>query len=92
MEGNIWNHEFAVFPKLSFTPDGQPLHSIDKAKVLHATESMVKDKETNADETNLDASVRVIIIDGMALVNKVHKDKNMKTWKVILTEYLVESS
>ena len=53
---------------------------------------MVKDKETNADETNLDASVRVIIIDGMALANKVHKDKNMKTWKVILTEYLVESS
>ena len=51
---------------------------------------MVKDQETNADETNLDASMRVIIIDGLALANKVHTDKNMKTWKVILIEYLIE--
>ena len=51
---------------------------------------MVKDEETNADETNLDASIRVIINDGMAQAKKVHKDKNMKTGKVILTEYLVE--
>ena len=26
----------------------------------------------------------------MALANKVHKDKNLKTWKVMLIEYLVE--
>ena len=34
--------------------------------------------------------MRVIIIDKMALANKIHKDKNMKTWKVISIEYLVE--
>ena len=66
------------------------MHSFDKAKVLHSIESMVKDEETNADETNLDASIRVIINDGMAQAKKVHKDKNMKTGKVILAEYLVE--
>ena len=57
---------------------------IHLAKVVHATESMVKDGETNTDQTNLDTSIRVIIADGMALANKVRKDKNMKTWKLIL--------
>ena len=53
---------------------------------------MAKNEETNSDEANLnlEASMRFIIIDGMALENKVHKGKNMKTWKVILIEYLVE--
>ena len=51
---------------------------------------MVKNEERNSEEANLEASMRFIIIDGMALENKVHKDKNMKTWKVILIEYLVE--
>ena len=46
-------------------------------------------KKKNADETNFDASMRVIIIDGMALANKVHKDKNMTTWKVILIDKCV---
>lgn len=55
--------------------DGQLLHSFDKAKIIHAIEAMVKDEETNADETNLDVSTRVMIIDRMALVNSVHKDK-----------------
>ena len=90
LEGTIENYKFAVVPQSIFTSDGQLLHSFDKAKVLHAIESMVKDEETNADETNLDASIRVIINDGMAQAKKVHKDKNMKTGKVILAEYLVE--
>ena len=57
LKGSIENYEFAVVPKSIFNPDGQPLHSFDKAKVLHATDSMVKDEETNADERNLDASI-----------------------------------
>lgn len=57
---------------------------IHLTKVVHATESMVKDGETNTDQTNLDMSIRVIIVEGMALANKVRKDKNMKTWKLIL--------
>ena len=38
LEGSIRNYEFAVVPMSIFTPDGQPLHSFDKAKVLHAIE------------------------------------------------------
>ena len=90
LEGSIGNYVFAAVPKSIFTPDSQPLHSFDKAKFLHAVESMVKDEETNAEETNLNASMKVIIIDAMALANEVHKDKNMKTWKAILIEHLVE--
>ena len=87
LEESIGNYEFAVVPKSIFTPDGQPLHSTDKAKVLHEIESMAEDRETNADETSSDESIRVIIIDGMALVNKVPKDDSMKTWKVIFNYY-----
>ena len=54
---------------------------IHLTKVLHDIESMLEDAETNADETNSDESIRVIIIDGMTLVNKVHKDDSMKMWK-----------
>ena len=90
LEGSIENYEFSVVPKSIFTPDGRPLHSFDKAKILHAIGSMVKNEETSTDETNLDATVRVIIIDGMALANKFEKNKNMKTLKAILTGYLVE--
>ena len=38
LEGSIRNYEFAVVAMSIFTPDGQPLHSFDKAKVLHAIE------------------------------------------------------
>ena len=75
LEESIENNEFAAVPKSIFTSDGQSLHSFDKAKILHTIETMVKDEETNADETNLDVSTRFMIIDGMALVNSVHKDK-----------------
>ena len=75
LEESIENNEFAAVPKSISTSDGQLLHSFDKAKILHAIEAMVKDEETNADETNLDVSARVMIIDGMALVNSVHKEK-----------------
>ena len=79
LEGTIENYKFAVIPKSIFTSDGQLLHSFDKAKVLYAMESMVKDEETNADETNLDASIRVIVNDGMAQAKKFIK---IKTWKL----------
>ena len=48
-----------------FSKDGEPLLSSDKAKILHAIESMIGS-----------------ILDGMALVSKVHKDEEVKTWNV----------
>ena len=64
-----------------FTDDGQPLLSTDKAKVLHEIELIVKE-ESSVDVEYMDQyRKRVIVIDGMALVNRVHKNPDMETWK-----------
>ena len=85
LEESIGNYEFTVVPHSMFTDDGQPLLSTDKAKLLHEIESLVTE-EPLADVEYMDQNTKsVIIIDGMALVNRVHKDSDMKTWKVNLS-------
>ena len=59
-----------------FGQDGEPLLSSDKDKILHAIESSsieAKDAKTPI------LTEPVIILDGMALVNKVYKDEEVKT-------------
>ena len=85
LEESIGNYEFTVVPHSMFTDDGQPLLSTDKAKLLREIESLVTE-EPLADVEYMDQNTKsVIIIDGMALVNRVHKDSDMKTWKVNLS-------
>ena len=79
LEEMIGSYEFSVVPKLIFGKDGEPLLSYDKAKILHAIESSSKE-EKHVNKPIL--TEPVIILDGMALVNKVYKDEEVKTWKV----------
>ena len=84
LEESIGNYESSIVPKSLFSDDGQPLLSTDKAKVLHEIESLVKEYPHD-DVENIDQdTARIIIIDGMALVNRVHKNSNNKEWKVYL--------
>ena len=81
LEESIGNNEFSVMPKSMFTDDGQLLLSTDKAKILHQIESLVKE-ESSVDVEYMDQDrKRVTVVDGMALVNRVHKNPGMKTWK-----------
>ena len=89
LEEAIGNSEFSVVPKSMFGQDGEALLSSDKAKIHHAIES------SSSEESDVDTPILtepVIILDGMALVNKVHKDEEVKTWKVFssfLSKYRV---
>ena len=42
LEGSTGNYEFAVVPKSIFTPDGQPLHSFNKANGSSCNRVIVK--------------------------------------------------
>lgn len=90
LEESIGSYEFSVVPKSMFTQDGQPLLTSDKAKVLHEVENLSKGLEIEPQEEETLGNTSAIIIDGMALVNKVNKDNSVKTWKVIqLTMYVL---
>ena len=79
LEETIGYCKFSVVPKLMFGQDGEPLLSSDKAKILHVIESSSsEDKDVNTPIL----TEPVIILDGMALVNKFHKGEEVKTWKV----------
>lgn len=80
LEQCIGDYEFSVVPRSLFSFDGQPLPSTDKSKLLHLIEEMSSFENT---EPKLpDAQNSVIILDGMAVVNQVKKDKSIKTCEV----------
>ena len=66
----IGNYEFSVVPKSLLTQDGQTLHSSDKAKIIREIEAIAAGSNPNF--TAFESPT--IIIDGVALVNKFHKD------------------
>ena len=70
-------HEFTITPRALFASDGTPHHMTDKSAILKAVE--VRGPVT-ADEVDLDNhQVNIIVLDGMALVNKLRKTINTNT-------------
>ena len=63
-----------------FTQNGQPLLTSDKVKVVHEVENLSKRLEIAPQEEETLGNTSTIIIDGMALVNKVNKYNSIKTW------------
>lgn len=80
LEHCLGNFEFSVVPKSLFSNDGEPLISTDKYVILHHIEDMLKPESSQDEIGHSDQSV--IIIDGMAVVNKVKKTPSIKTLKV----------
>ena len=83
MEHCIGNFEFSVVPKGLFTSDGQPLTCTDKSAVMHAIEKLVDaDQLSNQTIVNSTEDYRVIVIDGMAVVNQISKTKDIQSCSV----------
>ena len=84
LEFCLGNFEFSVVPKALFTADGEPLPCMDKAKLLHQIEESVKkNNETNIpDNIQLHQQHKVLILDGMAVINQFNKNAKVKTCKV----------
>ena len=70
-------HEFTITPLALFASDGTPHHTKDKSALLKAVEVL---GPVTADEVDLDnQQVNAVVLDGMALVNKLRKIINTKT-------------
>lgn len=84
LEFCIGNFEFTVVPKALFSSDGEPFPCSDKSKILHQIEQNLKEHDDQMDlQTEfIDEQRRVIIIDGMAIVNQLNKNSKVKTCKV----------
>ena len=81
LEFCLGNFEFSVVPKVLLTADGEPMPCMYKAKLLHQIEeSIKKNNETNIpDNMQLHQQHKVLILDGMAVVNQLNKNAKVKT-------------
>ena len=80
LEECLGNYEFCVVPKSLLSADGQLLACNDKLKLIPLIEELADSTlPTNSVKERDDSC---IIIDGMAVVNKIVKDNLMKTCEV----------
>ena len=89
LEHCLGNFEFSVVPRSLFTSDGEPIACTDKSKILHQIEELGSLHEGQSDEsTELNQyESSVLIIDGMAVLNQVHKNKVIETCKVSISSF-----
>ena len=82
----LGKYEYSVVPRSMFSSDGRLLHCTDKANVMHAVHNLMKSQQPQEqarscsnEESRLDESTeirKVIILDGMAIVQKPKKTKD----------------
>ncbi|XP_057300399.1 uncharacterized protein LOC130631667 [Hydractinia symbiolongicarpus] len=81
LEHCIGNFEFSVVPKALFSADGIPLACLDKLKLIHGIEELASKGQTTNGLSGEVETNKVIIIDGMAVVNQTPKTPAVKTCK-----------
>ena len=74
----IGNYEFGVIPRSLFQSDGSLLLPHDKSKVMHGLEGLISEC-TEVTPTNNGVGRRVILFDGMELVNSIKKSPDIET-------------
>ena len=72
----IGNYEFGVIPRSLFQSDGSLLLPHDKSKVMHGREGLISEC-TEVASTNNGVGRRVILFDGMELVNSIKKSPDI---------------
>lgn len=80
------NHEFSVVPRSMFSADGSMLLGSDKSTLLHQIEDMTPCREIEA--TQSDTANKVGIFDGMALLNQMTKDGDLKTCQDLADKFV----
>ena len=82
----IGKYEFSITPRSLFSFDGKLLSCNDKSSVMHAIEDRgqnilnIDNTQHNIIESDVD-NVKVVILDGMALVNKLVLTRDVETCK-----------
>ena len=89
LERCLWNFGFSVVLRSSFTSDGELTACTDTSKILHQIEEFGSLHEDQSDESTelKQYESSVLITDGMAVVNRIHKDKVMETCKVSISYF-----
>ena len=85
----LGNFEFSVVLRSLFTSDGESIPCTYKSKILHHIEKLGSLNEDQSDEpTELNKyESSVLVIDGMVVLNQIHKDKVMETCKVSISSF-----
>ena len=89
MKEAIGQYEFSAVPRSLFSPDGEMLFAYDKSSILHTLEDLENEKQSQREGQDAETSTsapphltaapdrddtyKVLIVDGMALVNAVQK-------------------
>ena len=80
LEHCIDDYVFSIVPKSLFTEDGVPVACKDKFTVMNILENLENSEVQLPGDAPYNSAT---IIDGMAVVNEIVKDKSMKTCKVL---------
>ena len=75
----IGNYEYNIVPLSNFSPDGTMLLQTDKSKVLNQLENMANNiSSEDSGLSHTTQNMKVVIIDGMAIVHQLPKAENVK--------------
>ena len=83
LEDFLGNVAFSVVPKALFSTDGEPLLCTNKVKLLHHIQELGKLHQQNDIDAVDENEMEVLVIDGMAVLNQIHKCNEMKACKVL---------
>lgn len=75
LKAMVSQYEFGGTPRSLFAPDGNLIFATDKSKIVHNLEAKIKGLPTE----EIPTTGTVLIIDGMALLHKVKKGKDIVT-------------
>ncbi len=83
LKETIGKFEYSAIPLSNFAPDGQLLLQTHKAKEMHALENLAKESVSIQDESEEEVATtespnKVLIIEGMAIVNCIKKTSAIK--------------
>ena len=77
-------YHFSLIPHSLFPPDGTMLLDTDKSTVMHKIEKAIESGRGNNVNLNIleaNSVPKIVIIDGMVLVNRIKKDIQITTCK-----------
>ena len=79
----VWEILNSAIPGTLFKSNGDLIACKDKSKIVHHIEEFGSSHKDQSDESIKlnEYQSRVLIIDGMTVLNQIHKDLVMETWK-----------
>ena len=89
LPGYLGKYEFSAVPRSLFTSEGDLLPCGDKAKITAEMIKCLQPEDIINDNPEEAVTYRVILIDGMAVANKINiKKMKLESWSAFAFEYI----